>query len=147
MAAVQALRNRLPALLPATEAEDLEDRLSHACDIFRDPAQRTQAVTLALDAIEQFPEARNNFRDLLRQQLRQAAEAGEEAATEETATRGYQPVPGEPQPVAPGILMVCPLNPEHYRRRLRAKGQRLRCPQHGVDLIPAGSSELKGGPG
>jgi hypothetical protein len=30
-------------------------------------------------------------------------------------------------------VMVCPVDPGHYRRRLQFRGQRLRCPEHKVD--------------
>lgn len=49
----------------------------------------------------------------------------------------FEPLPGEPGEVPAGTWMVCPKDPTHYRRRLRQKGQRLFCPEHGVELVPA----------
>lgn len=49
--------------------------------------------------------------------------------------RAFHPLPGT-RPIPPGRMMACPVDPQHYRtRRLRAD-ERLRCPEHDVDLIP-----------
>jgi hypothetical protein len=45
----------------------------------------------------------------------------------------WPPLPGEGGEIPPGTVMVCPVDPGHYRRRLQLRGQRLRCPEHKVD--------------
>ena len=55
----------------------------------------------------------------------------------------YEPPAGGPGEIPAGTLMVCPLDPAHYRRRLRQKGQPLFCPEHGVALVPADSLSSK----
>jgi hypothetical protein len=43
---------------------------------------------------------------------------------------------GDEWEIPAGTVMVCPKNPSHYRMRLQFVGQRLRCPEHDVDLVP-----------
>jgi len=50
--------------------------------------------------------------------------------------RIFIPLPGEPDPIPAGTMMVCPVDPAHYRKLLRQKGQRLYCPEHQVELVP-----------
>jgi hypothetical protein len=76
-----------------------------------------------------------------------AASGGAAAGERGVAVRGvvaggihiYEPPAGGPGEVAAGTPMVCPVDPAHYRRRLRQKGQRLFCREHGVALVPADS--------
>ena len=80
------------------------------------------AVLIALDIIEETDEARERLEEIMR---------------ERGLIRSYTPPPGQQPALPPGTLMVCPVDPNHYQKRLRTAGQRLKCPQHGKDLVPA----------
>ena len=57
--------------------------------------------------------------------------------------RTYSSPPGEGTGIDAGTLMVCPKDPSHCRKRLRARGQILYCAEHKVQLVPADSIEPK----
>lgn len=48
----------------------------------------------------------------------------------------FSPMPGHPGPVPAGTVAVCPIDPGHRQRRIQQRGQKLRCPEHDVELIP-----------
>jgi hypothetical protein len=74
--------------------------------------------------------------------LVEAAEQGDELALLQVhalaATRGYEPPPGEDEPVSPGQKMVCPKDPKHYSDFRQAADEELYCPEHVVKLVPEG---------
>jgi hypothetical protein len=52
-----------------------------------------------------------------------------------TTLRTFESLPSPGEVLPAGTLMVCPEDPDHYRQRLRQKGQLLFCPEHGVALV------------
>lgn len=94
-----------------------------------DPEAVRRTANRVLDLLQRYPEVK----------ARVAGEAGVKGALEGTMRGFYEPTPGEPGEISPGTLMVCPVDPNHYRRRVRQKGQRLFCPLHQEDLVPADS--------
>jgi hypothetical protein len=71
--------------------------------------------------------------------LLETAERGDEAAFEALLVQaercGYHRPPGTDPAIPPGTLMVCPVDPAHYRRYRRDAAQVLRCPVHKKPLI------------
>jgi len=131
---VEALRALLPELedlLGPEEGAGLRRALEEELGRARTPAQREQALTRALDRIAAHPAARERLHRLLK----------ERGAAEDEA-RLFQLLPGEDPLIPAGTVVVCPVDPSHLRRRVQYEGQRLRCPLHGVDLVPA--SEVEG---
>jgi len=126
LAAVERLRDEWPDLLgddAGVLARWLEETPRH------DPERVRQTANRVLDLLERHPQAR----------ARASSELGIKGDLG-VLRGGYEPSPGGPQEVPAGTLMVCPVDPQHYRRRLRQKGQKLFCPQHdGVALVPADS--------
>jgi len=121
--AVEHLRDEWPALLG-----DDAQKLAHwlATTPGDDPEAVRQTVNRILDLLQAHPQAQ--------------ARLGSELGLKGDLTRlRYAPQAGGPGEVPAGTLMVCPLDPAHCRRRLRQKGQRLFCPEHGVALVPADS--------
>lgn len=97
------------------------------------PEAMRQTVNRVLDLLQRYPEA----------QAQVIGELGIKGIPEGAVRGLYEPPPGEPGEISAGTLMVCPEDPGHYRRHLRQKGQRLFCPQHSVDLVPADSIEAE----
>jgi hypothetical protein len=124
--AIRALKSELHQLLEPEEAKRLNRRLGQYLRWARFPEHRERALTRALAAIREYPpQVRDRLAEILRRE------------GVEERTRLFEPLPGpEPIPLPPGTLMVCPMDPGHYRRRLQFAGQRLRCPDHEVDLVP-----------
>jgi hypothetical protein len=125
--AVERLRDEWPELL-GDDAEKLAYWLSTT------PGDDPEAVR----------QTANRVLDLLRAYAQAQTRLGEELGIKGDLTRLlYEPPAGGPGEVPAGTLMVCPVDPAHYRRRLRQKGQRLFCSEHGVALVPADSSSSK----
>lgn len=122
--AIQVLRQELPKLLSSGDAEKLAVELTQILSQADNPLERPKAITLAREAIDRYPEARQRLEEII-PRIRGG-----------TRLEGYQEVPGEAQVIPAGTLMVCPKDPSHYQRYLRTAGQRLRCPQHEIDLVP-----------
>jgi hypothetical protein len=125
--ATMAIRDDLPRLAreeaPAL-ATQLDKVLSGAG---RAPEDQRRAANRALDILIRHPAAWTELRERVGAQV---------LASEEMVARFYEPLPGGEGEVAAGTEMVCPVDPTHYRKRLRQKGQVLFCPQHGVKLVP-----------
>ncbi len=129
--AVERLRDEWPALL----GDDAENLACWLAATPRDDAEAVrQTVNRVLDLLQAHPQAQTRLDRELR--LKEGELARLRHAPAE-AVAFYEPQPGEPGEVPAGTLMVCPQDPTHYRRRLRQKGQRLLCPEHGVELVPA----------
>jgi hypothetical protein len=126
--AIRALKSELRQLLEPEEAERLKRRLGQYLRWARSPARRERALTRALAAIREHPRVRDRLAEILRRE------------GVEEPYRLYEPLPGEGGEIPAGTLMVCPVDPSHYRMRLQFVGQRLRCPEHEVDLVPEGRS-------
>jgi hypothetical protein len=122
--AVRRTRDEWGSTLGAKEAEDLAKWLDKAVD--DDPEAIRQATNRVLEILQKHPRALTGVR----------RELGVE---EIEILRMYEPPPGGLDEVPAGTLMVCPVDPDHCRKRLRQKGQTLFCPEHGVALVPAGS--------
>jgi hypothetical protein len=125
--AIQVLRQEVPDLLPPEDARRLTAELNKVLRRMADPAARARSTALAREAIDQYPEARKRLDQIT-------------AKIQQTLGYRYQGVPGDPQAVPPGILMVCPKDPTHYQKYLRLAGEKLRCPQHQIDLVPQSAS-------
>jgi hypothetical protein len=93
------------------------------------PEERRRAANRALNLLIRHPEAWERLRERL-----PAETLGSEAMV--ARFYEYDPLPGEEDGVSAGTVMVCPVDPSHYRKRLRQKGQVLFCPQHEVRLVP-----------
>ena len=126
--AVRDTRSEWSDLLGVQEAADLERWLSEAA--VGDPETVRQATNRVLDLLREHPQAK----------ARVTGELGIKGSLE--SLRNYIPPAGEHTP-PPSILMVCPVDPAHYRKRLRQKGQKLTCPDHDVPLVPEDSVETE----
>ena len=127
--AVEGLRDEWPDLLGG-DAQVLAGWLAAAP---RDDAEAMrQTANRVLDLLQKHPQAMARVSSAL-------GVKGELALT----LRGYEPIPGSGVEVAAGTLMACPIDPSHYRRRLRQKGQPLFCPEHGVALAPVAPPPAK----
>ena len=131
--AIRALKSELRELLGPEEGARLNRSLGQYLRRARTPEHREQALTRALDRITEHPAARERLHRLLK----------ERGAAEDEA-RLFQLLPGEDPLIPAGTVVVCPVDPAHLRRRVQYKGQRLRCPLHGVDLVPASEVETDG---
>jgi hypothetical protein len=145
--AIRALKSELRQLLEPEEAERLNRRLGQYLRWARSPAHRERALTRALAAIREHPRVRDRFGEILKEVLGpEGVEALEQkppfphylsaGLSQVVLVRKFEPLPGEGGEIPPGTVMVCPVDPGHYRRRLQFRGQRLRCPEHEVDLVP-----------
>ncbi|MCX7681536.1 MAG: hypothetical protein N2508_06185 [Anaerolineae bacterium] len=124
LTAIQALKSELRDLLGPEEGKRLNRRLGQYLRWARSPQHREVSLTRALKAIGEHPPARQRIAEML---YREGVKDVQIV---------YRPLPGEPEPVPAGTVMVCPVDPNHYRRRLQFTGQRLYCPEHNVDLVP-----------
>jgi hypothetical protein len=143
--AIRALKSELRQLLGPEEAKRLNRRLGRYLRWARSPARRERALTRALAAIREHPRVRDRFGEILKEVLGpEGVEALEQkppllaslSVWHAVWAREFEPLPGEGGEIPPGTVMVCPVDPGHYRRRLQFRGQRLRCPEHEVDLVP-----------
>lgn len=123
--AIRKLKTELGDLLGKEEGSHLKRSLGQYLRWARSPEHRDRSLTRALDRIGGYPPAR----------LRLGQIVGE-IGGEQAAARLFEPLLGEPSVVAPGDLMVCPVDPAHYRRRIQYAGQVFRCPEHNVRLVP-----------
>jgi hypothetical protein len=119
--AIQILRQEVLELLPAESANSLMVELAEALRDADSHVGRPMAIARAEEAIARYPKAHRRLEEIL-------------LGTEDTRIK-YQGPPGPPQGIRP-MLMACPKDPTHYQKYARIAGQRLRCPQHQVDLIP-----------
>ena len=144
--AIRALKSELRQLLGPEEAKRLNRRLGRYLRWARSPARRERALTRALAAIREHPRVRDRFGEILKEVLGpEGVEALEQkppllassiSVWHAVWAREFEPLPGEGGEIPPGTVMVCPVDPGHYRRRLQFRGQRLRCLEHEVDLVP-----------
>jgi len=124
LAAIEALKPELRRLLEPEEGTRLNRRLGQYLRRDRLAGGYDVALTRALAAIGEYPPARERLAEIL----------GREGVRD--LSRLYQPLPGGEEGIPAGTVMVCPVDPTHYRRRLQFAGQHLRCPEHNVDLVP-----------
>jgi hypothetical protein len=110
--------------LAEEDAAELDRWLAEAAS--GDPEAIRRATNRVLDLLQKHPQAHS----------RVSGELGIKGGLE--SLRSYRPPNGEPTP-PPSVLMVCPQDPAHYRKRLRQRGQKLFCPEHGRPLVPADS--------
>ncbi len=123
--AVETTRSQWAKRLGEQEATDLAQWLTAAAT--GDPETIRQMTNRVLDLLQKHPHAYAKVVGAL----------GIKGSLE--AFRTYSPLAGEGGGVPAGTWMVCPQDPGHYRKRLRQKGQKLFCPEHGVPLVPADS--------
>ena len=127
--AVENTHSQWAELLEKQEADDLGQWLAEA--VTGDPEAIRQTTNRALELLQKHPQARAHV----------TAALGIKGDLE--SLRAYISPTGEPSPTSVSVLMVCPQDPTHYRKRLRQKGKKLFCPEHGVPLVPADSIEAK----
>jgi len=137
--AAERLRDEWPDLL-GDDAEKLAHWL--ATTPGDDPEAVRQTANRILDLLQAHPLAQTQLGSELggKGELAWLREEPEKAGA---VAVGYEPPAGGPDEVPAGTLIVCPVDPAHYRRRLRQKGQQLFCPEHGVALVPADSLPSK----
>ena len=121
--AVAGLRDEWPSLLGDDDAT-LERWLAEMPR--DDPEAARQTVNRILDLFGAHPQAKTRL----------GSELGIKGDLYR-ALRGYEPLPVGEEEIPPGTWVVCPVDPGHYRVRLRQKGQR--CPDHGRLLVRADS--------
>lgn len=123
--ALQEVRSVLPKLLSAEKAAQIERQLSAALD---QPGEPMFQAIQACEALQPHDPAMKFLNDIL----------DELEGMQEKGIR-FEPTPaGAPLPIAPGPEYRCPIDPKGCPPRyLRIQGQRLRCPKHNVDLVPA----------
>jgi hypothetical protein len=123
--AIQFLRQELRTWLSSEDAESLEAELGIVLGSFETPDERPRIITgeevgRAWEFIARYPQALQRL----------------EVLRAESPEWKYQGPPGLPVEVPPGPVLVCPKDPSHYQRYVLKTGERLRCPQHDVDLVP-----------
>ena len=122
--AVAKTRPQWETLLREDECRDLDYWLTEATS--GDPKIARKAANMILDLLERYPQAWSRI----------VAALGAKEGLHLELTRSYDPLPGEGDAIPVSTVMVCPVDPTHYRKHLRQKGQRLFCPEHGVELVP-----------
>ena len=126
------LQSELPDLLPAEQARTLAAALAPLLAQDSD-----DAVTRAIRVVAEYPAARARLDALLQQE---AQWGGERSAI------AYEPPGGDPDAIPAGTVVVCPADPDHYRRVVQFQGQQFTCPQHHKQLVPATSVSPEGSP-
>lgn len=121
--AVLGLRDRWGELFGKDDARTLSEWMAETS--LDDPEAARQTADRVLALLQRHPQAKAQV----------SAELGIKGTLEFAVRGAPKPIPGETDQVPASILMVCPVDPAHYRRRLRQKGQTLFCPQHGVALV------------
>lgn len=124
--AIQQLRSNLSEVLLDADAKALEVQLQEILSQAADQDRQPLTVTRSLEAIREYPAARDELKARL---IRMAG-----LRSETRLGMSFETIPGYGEPVRPGTRVVCPVDPTHYITRLRLKGQR--CPQHNVELVP-----------
>lgn len=108
--------------------ESLRDELDALlAEVGETPEERRRAANRVLQLLIRRPEAWKRLREAMPAEMLESAEM---------MARFFEPLPGGEGGVPAGTLMVCPVDPSHYRKRLQQKGQVLFCPQHSVRLVP-----------
>jgi len=120
---IEAARELLSALEEVELRSEMEALLS---EVPEEPEGRRRVANRILNASLRHPRTWRQLRERL----------GLEKRMEEVRARLFEVIPGGPGEVPAGTLMVCPVDPSHYRKRLRQKGEVLFCPEHGVQLVP-----------
>lgn len=98
------------------EAETLRHMLEQ---VDLDPQRRREAEDLLKRATSGDPLARMRIEKTVRERA------------------GFSLLPGTSPAIAPGPLMVCPIDPAHYRVHRREVAEELACPEHGAALVLA----------
>ena len=129
--AVTQSRPQWEMLLEESERRDLDRWLAEAAS--GEPETVRRATNLVLDLLARYPQAESHV----------TAALGAKGDLDLETFR-YTPPPGEGDAIPAGAMMVCPIDPAHYRKRLRQKGQRLFCPQHDVELVPEDRAPMRG---
>ena len=113
--------------------ESLRDELDALlAEVGETPEERRRAANRVLQLLIRRPEAWKRLREAMPAEMLESAEK---------RARFFEPLPGGEGGVPAGTLMVCPVDPSHYRKRLQQKGQVLSCPQHRVRLVPQRESD------
>lgn len=131
---LEALRRVKPELRDLLEEKEEAVHLNRSLGQYlrwaRSPKHRDRSLTRALRRVMDYPTVRQRLGQIVG-----------ELGGEQAVARLFSTLPGEPFPVPPGALMVCPVDPTHYRRRVQYAGQRFVCPEHNVPLVPASEVE------
>jgi hypothetical protein len=124
---IQQLREDIPTTLQPEEARRLNASLAQHLSRAKQPKNRSQSVQKAVERIEEYPQIRGLFSEILDRSV---------SWYEKPSSTGYISIAGDLFDIEPGNLMVCPNDPQHYQRYRRNARQKLICPHHHVDLIP-----------
>lgn len=115
--------------------ENIGDLLGHHADEFMSlltqffdgtPDGAKKAAERMGDLLRAHPKAWHDLRDVIFTKV----------SVFSTFQTMFDHSPGGPFNIPASVVLVCPVDPSHYRRRLRAKGPRLKCPVHNVELVP-----------
>lgn len=90
------------------------------------PQSTSKAMERMGELIKQHPKAWHELRDVIFTKI----------SVFSTFQTMFDHSPGGPFNIPASVVLVCPVDPSHYRRRLRTKGPRLKCPVHNVELVP-----------
>lgn len=132
LSVIQELRKEISETLQPDEALRLNASLGQHLSRAKNPGLREEAIRKAVDRIDEYPIIRERFSEKLDQKVRwYARPLGGDLFS----------IAGDLFDIEPGLLMVCPLDPQHYQRYRRNAKQELRCPHHRVNLIPASDSD------
>ncbi len=126
--AVERLRDEWPALL-GDDAATLAGWLAAPGD---DAEAVRQTVNRILALLQRHPQARQQISS----ELGLEGDPLQVLRGADVILFDYDPPAGGLDDIPVGALMVCPVDPTHYRVPLRQKGQPLVCPEHGAPLAP-----------
>ena len=128
---IHDLRLELPSALPQEATQDLEVKLSGILDDVDHENELQPAVIIAMKTIGGQKPALQRFKALKNSQFIGPAEGVRIEIS-------YQSPAGNQLFINPGALYECPVAECKYRRFLMAKGDKLVCKEHHVDLVPYG---------
>lgn len=130
---IEAVQEELKSTLDPDEARRLNASLSQLLSRAREPENRDQAIRKAVARIDEYPVVRV----LLSEQLDKTTKWYVKPASGDIASMA-----GDLFDIDPGLLMVCPADPNHYQHYRRNARQKLICPHHRIKLIPKNDHEV-----
>lgn len=128
LSVIRELRTEITETLAQEEARRLNASLGQHLSRAKQPALREEAIRKAVDRIDEYPLIRERFSEKLDQKVRWYSRP---------LSGDLFSLAGDLFDIEPGLLMVCPLDPQHYQRYRRNANQELRCPHHDLKLVPA----------
>ncbi|PKN86057.1 MAG: hypothetical protein CVU46_09055 [Chloroflexi bacterium HGW-Chloroflexi-8] len=129
---IRDLQEEIRSSLDPDEARRLNASLSQHLSRAKEPENREQAIRKAVERIDEYPIVRERFSENLDKSTRWYSKP---------ASGDVVSIAGDLFDIEPGILMVCPDDPNHYQRYRRNARQKLSCPHHHHRLIPSSDQE------